>query len=177
MTAAGWFYVQDDKRLGPVDVDHIVHLVVTAALAPSALVWHHGLAEWTDEFPLLDAITLKRPETIGPIAELGITMMMFMIGLELSLDRLRVMRRLVFGLGSLQIVLSAAAIGAAVILAGGKPPVPLIVGACLALSSTAIVVDVLSRQRRLNTSAGRASAVRRRQSDAGPRGAARRCSP
>ena len=48
MSAAGWFYVQDDKRLGPVDVDHIVHLVVTAALAPSALVWHHGLAEWTE---------------------------------------------------------------------------------------------------------------------------------
>jgi CPA2 family monovalent cation:H+ antiporter-2 len=42
-------------------------------------------------------------------------------------------------------------------LQGGKPPVPLIVGACLALSSTAIVVEVLSRQGRLNTTAGRAS--------------------
>jgi hypothetical protein len=48
MSAAGWFYVQDDKRLGPVGVEHIVHLVVTTALAPSALVWRQGLAEWTE---------------------------------------------------------------------------------------------------------------------------------
>ena len=48
MSAAGWFYVQDDKRLGPVGVDHIVHLVVTTVLSPSALVWRQGLAEWTE---------------------------------------------------------------------------------------------------------------------------------
>jgi hypothetical protein len=48
MSAAGWFYVQDDKRLGPVGVEHIVHLVVTMALPPSALVWRQGLREWTE---------------------------------------------------------------------------------------------------------------------------------
>ena len=48
MSAAGWFYVQDDKRLGPVAVEHIVHLVMTTALPASALVWHHGLPEWTE---------------------------------------------------------------------------------------------------------------------------------
>ena len=48
MSTSGWFYVQDDKRQGPVDVQHIVHLVVTAVLSPAALVWHHGLAEWTE---------------------------------------------------------------------------------------------------------------------------------
>ena len=48
MSAAGWFYVQDDKRLGPVGVEHIVHLVVTTVLSPSALVWRQGLAEWTE---------------------------------------------------------------------------------------------------------------------------------
>src|SRR5215831_10406481 len=48
MSTSGWFYVQDDKRQGPVDVQHIVHLVMTAALSPGALVWHHGLAEWTE---------------------------------------------------------------------------------------------------------------------------------
>jgi len=48
MSAAGWFYVQDDKRLGPVGVEHIVHLVVTTALPPSALVWRQGLREWTE---------------------------------------------------------------------------------------------------------------------------------
>ena len=48
MSAIVWFYVQDDKRLGPVDLDHIVHLVITAALSPGALVWHPGLKEWTE---------------------------------------------------------------------------------------------------------------------------------
>jgi hypothetical protein len=48
MSAGGWFYVQDDKRLGPVGVEQIVHLVVTTVLSPSALVWRQGLAEWTE---------------------------------------------------------------------------------------------------------------------------------
>src|SRR5713101_2684813 len=48
MSTPGWFYVQDDKRQGPVDVQHIVHLVVTAVLSPAALVWHQSLAEWTE---------------------------------------------------------------------------------------------------------------------------------
>jgi len=48
MSAAGWFYVQDDKRSGPVGVEHIVHLVVTAALSPSALVWRQGMADWKE---------------------------------------------------------------------------------------------------------------------------------
>ena len=83
--------------------------------------------------------------------------LLFLIGMELSYERLKAMRRLVFGLGSLQIVLSTAVIGAVAALAGSKAPVPLIIGACLAL-----VVDrhrrrVLSNQGRLNTSAGRAS--------------------
>lgn len=61
MSAAGWFYVQDDKRLGPVDVDHIVHLVVTAVLSPSALVWHHGLPEWTEANRVPELVALLPP--------------------------------------------------------------------------------------------------------------------
>jgi hypothetical protein len=61
MSAAGWFYVQDDKRLGPVDVDHIVHLVVTAVLSPSALVWHQGLTEWTEANRVPELIALLPP--------------------------------------------------------------------------------------------------------------------
>jgi hypothetical protein len=48
MSATRWFYVQDDKRVGPVDMEQIVRLVLTAALPPSTLVWHQGLAEWTE---------------------------------------------------------------------------------------------------------------------------------
>ena len=96
-------------------------------------------------------------KNVAGIADLGIVFLLFLIGMELSYERLKAMRRLVFGLGSLQIVLSAAVIGGIAALAGSKPPVALILGACLALSSTAIVVEVLSSQGRLNTSAGRAS--------------------
>jgi uncharacterized protein DUF4388/uncharacterized protein DUF4339 len=48
MTTSWWFYVRDDKRMGPVDIDQLLHLVVTAELAPQTLVWRHGLPEWTE---------------------------------------------------------------------------------------------------------------------------------
>ena len=99
----------------------------------------------------------RRQERLRLCADLGIVFLLFLIGMELSYERLKTMRRLIFGLGSLQIVSLRAVIGAVAALAGSKPPVALILGACLALSSTAIVIDVLSRQGRLNTSAGRAS--------------------
>jgi CPA2 family monovalent cation:H+ antiporter-2 len=83
--------------------------------------------------------------------------LLFLIGLELTYERLKAMRRLVFGLGSLQIILCTAAIGGIVALTGNTPAVSIVIGACLALSSTAIVVEVLSNQSRLATTAGRAS--------------------
>ena len=130
---------------------------VLGYLVAGAILGPLGLGSFIGQFPFLYWFTVVDARNVGGIAELGIVFLLFLIGMELSYERLKTMRRLVFGLGSLQIVFSAAAIGAAVILAGGKPPVPLIVGACLALSSTAIVVEVLSRQGRLNTTAGRAS--------------------
>jgi CPA2 family monovalent cation:H+ antiporter-2 len=96
-------------------------------------------------------------KNVAGIAELGVVFLLFLIGLELSYERLKTMRRLVFGLGSLQIALSAAVIGGIAALAGNKPVVAIILGACLALSSTAIVIEVLSHQSRLATSAGRTS--------------------
>jgi hypothetical protein len=48
MSATRWFYVQDEKRMGPVDQEQIVRLVLSAALPPSTLVWHQGLTEWTE---------------------------------------------------------------------------------------------------------------------------------
>ena len=130
---------------------------VLGYLGAGAILGPLGLGSFIGEFPFLYWFTVVDAKNVAGFADLGIVFLLFLIGMELSYERLKTMRRLIFGLGSLQIVLSAAAIGAAAILAGGKPPVPLIVGACLALSSTAIVIDVLSRQGRLNTSAGRAS--------------------
>jgi len=130
---------------------------VLGYLGAGAILGPLGLGSFIANFPLLHWFTVVDARNVSGFANLGIVFLLFLIGLELSYDRLKAMHRLIFGLGSLQIVFSAAAIGAAVALAGGKAPVAFILGACLALSSTAIVVEILSRQGRLNTSAGRAS--------------------
>jgi CPA2 family monovalent cation:H+ antiporter-2 len=107
--------------------------------------------------PFLYWVTIVDAQNVAGIAELGVVFLLFLIGLELSYQRLLTMRRLVFGLGSLQVILSAAVIGGVLALAGNKPSVAIILGASLALSSTAIVIEVLSNQHRLSTAAGRAS--------------------
>jgi monovalent cation:H+ antiporter-2, CPA2 family len=116
-----------------------------------------GFATFADHLPLLGSITLSQPETIKPIAELGISMLMFMIGLELSLERLRVMRRLVFGFGLSQFVLCAVVIAAIAYAFGAPLSVAAVAGTALAMSSTAVVVQVLAQEKRLAGPVGRAS--------------------
>ena len=82
---------------------------------------------------------------------------MFMIGLELSFERLRTMRRLVFGLGGLQVAVCAAALAALAIWAGYDRGSGMVIGLALAMSSTAVVIQVLAEEKRLNTIAGRSS--------------------
>jgi glutathione-regulated potassium-efflux system protein KefB len=94
-------------------------------------------------------------EEIEHIAELGIVLMLFVIGLELSPQRLWVMRRLVFGLGSLQLVASTIVIGAVAELFGLGWKVALIIGLGLALSSTAIGLQTLAERKELQTPPGR----------------------
>jgi len=94
-------------------------------------------------------------EEISQISELGVVLMLFVIGLELSPQRLWVMRRTVFGIGSLQLVVTALVIGgiAAVLGLGWKPA--LIVGLGLALSSTAIDLQILSERKEIASAHGR----------------------
>jgi monovalent cation:H+ antiporter-2, CPA2 family len=80
-----------------------------------------------------------------------------MMGLELSFERLTRMRRLVFGLGLAQVVLSSLLIGAIAVALGQPPASALIIGAALSLSSTAIIIPVLAERKRLNLAAGRVS--------------------
>ena len=115
---------------------------VIGYLGAGAILGPLGLGSFIGQFPFLYWFTVVDAKNVAGLADLGIVFLLFLIGMELSYERLKTMRRLVFGLGSLQIVFSAAAIGAVAILAGGKPPVPLIVGACLALSSTALVLPI-----------------------------------
>src|SRR5215472_8545395 len=116
-----------------------------------------GLASLIPHLPWLSAITISTPASIEPIAQLGVVLLLFMIGLELSFERLWVMRRLVFGLGSLQVVLCAALMGGVAILVGHNRISAGVIGLALAMSSTAVVIQVLSEEKRLNTATGRTS--------------------
>lgn len=122
------------------------------------LVGPHGLGALAGEVPWLRWVTISNPRTVATYGEIGIVLLMFAIGLELSFERLKVMRRLVFGLGTAQVVLTGALIaGALVLLIGTSGPVALAIGIALAMSSTAIVLPILSAEQSLVTWAGRAS--------------------
>src|SRR3984893_999921 len=116
-----------------------------------------GLASFAPYLPWLSAITLSAPDSIEPTAHLAVVLLLFMIGLELSFERLRVMRRLVFGLGSLQVVLCAAALAGTAVPLGYSGISAAVIGLALAMSSTAVVIQVLSEEQRLNTAVGRSS--------------------
>lgn len=107
--------------------------------------------------PAFDWITINDEKSLSALAELGVVFLMFLIGLELSLKRLVTMRRQVFALGGLQIAISGALIGIGAAFLGFDAAASTIIGFSLALSSTAIVVEVLSRQNRFRTATGRAS--------------------
>ena len=130
---------------------------VLGYLAAGALLGPLGLGSLIGIAPFLYWVTVVDAKNVAGIAELGVVFLLFLIGMELSYERLKAMRRLVFGLGSLQIVLSTVIIGAIAYQFGNTPAVAMILGACLALSSTAIVIEVLSNQGRLSTATGRAS--------------------
>ena len=126
-------------------------------LAAGACLGPYGLGALTGVFPWLRVVTIRDVHDLAFFAELGVVFLLFAIGLELSLARMLTMRRLVFGLGTLQVLVTAAVLGAGLYVFGIEPQVALLIGAALALSSTAIVVELLSGQQRLTTEAGRVS--------------------
>ena len=100
---------------------------------------------------------IQDPEHILHFAELGVVFLLFIVGLELQPSRLWVLRKMVFGLGTAQVILSAAAITAIAWLLGQPGDSALIIGLILALSSTAFVLQMLAEKKQLTTSHGRAA--------------------
>lgn len=134
-------------RISPV----LGFLVVGLVIGP------YGLARFVDEAPWLAYIVIADLDEVRHFAELGIVFLLFMIGLELSIDRLWAMRRLVFGLGGAQVVVTGIAIAAIASLFANTLQIAIILGAGFALSSTAIVMQLLAENRRLGTATGRNS--------------------
>ena len=128
---------------------------VVGFLVAGLLLGPHAIGRFADTFPPLGWITIRSQEAVDQLAELGVAFLLFTIGLELSLDRLWTMRRSVFGLGMAQVALTTAAIAVTAFAFGNPIDASLVIGACLALSSTAIVVQLLAEQHRLTSVAGR----------------------
>src|SRR3974390_556361 len=130
---------------------------VLGYLAAGALLGPFGLGSLIQTFPLLSWFTVGEATDVAGIAELGVVFLLFLIGLELSLHRLTTMRRLVFGMGGLQILTTTVLLAGLAVYSGRSPSEAIVLGISLSLSSTAIVLELLSRQERLKTSVGRTS--------------------
>ncbi len=96
-------------------------------------------------------------DSIMHFAELGIVMLLFVIGLELQPSRLWVLRKSVFGLGTAQVTLTAALIAAAGVAFGLPVSSAIVIGFALAMSSTAFVLQTLAERGELTTRKGRSS--------------------
>ncbi|MDB5431514.1 MAG: sodium/hydrogen exchanger [Caulobacter sp.] len=116
-----------------------------------------GLGSLAGQFPWLEGVTVSRPDEIAQVGEFGVVFLLFMIGLELSWERLRLLRRLVFGLGGAQVAISTAVLGGVAYMMGQPPVAAAAIGAAVALSSTAVAVPVMVEAKRMHAEAGRAA--------------------
>jgi len=113
------------------------YLIVGVAIGPHALGW------------------IRADGNTAYLGEFGVVFLMFTIGLEFSLPKLVQMRRLVLGLGGLQVVLTTALFAALLAAAGSRWQGAVALGAALAMSSTAIVVRMLAERMQTETPHGR----------------------
>ncbi|HEY7479970.1 MAG TPA: monovalent cation:proton antiporter-2 (CPA2) family protein [Gemmatimonadales bacterium] len=116
---------------------------VLGYLVAGALIGPHGFG------------LIREIEAAGVLARFGVVFLLFSIGLSLSIARLTTLRRYVFGLGSAQVLLTALAVWGLLRLMGLESPVALVLAGGLALSSTAVVLQVLTERRELATPYGR----------------------
>lgn len=107
------------------------------------LVGPFGLGSLVGRIPWLYYVTISDPEALAPFADFGIVLLLFAIGLELSFNRLWELRKLVFGLGALELLIIGSSLAAFLGLAGSMSFTgALALGFALAFSSTAIVLPI-----------------------------------
>ena len=147
LVVAGFAVPLLQRRVSPV----LGYLLIGGLIGP------YGLGLMAEALPLAAFLVIDDLDGVRALAEIGVVFLLFAIGLELSLDRLWAMRRLVFGLGSAQILLTGVVIGGVAYAWGNPGPAALVLGACLALSSTAIVMQLLIEKSRLTTPVGRSA--------------------
>ena len=117
----------------------------------------YGISAVSDHSIVLELISLQDAKHVKILAELGIVLLLFVVGLELTPRRLWQMRNLVFGLGGAQVCVTAIIIGTIAYLWGNNAEVSILLGLGLALSSTAIIIQWLQEQKLFVTHTGRTS--------------------
>lgn len=113
------------------------YLVVGVAIGPHALGW------------------VRDSQQVHDLAEIGVVFLMFSIGLEFSLPKLRAMRRTALGLGSAQVLITLLVVMGVALLLGLPWQGALVMGGALAMSSTAMLAKLLAERYELNSEHGR----------------------
>jgi CPA2 family monovalent cation:H+ antiporter-2 len=126
-------------------------LLIGVAMGPQVL---GKLAEY---WPVLSAFELEDSEPARLLAEFGVVFLLFVIGLEVSWERLWALKRFVFGLGVAQVVLTTVVITVIALAFGNPFAVGAVLGLGFALSSTALVLQLLRERKQITTPVGRAS--------------------
>jgi CPA2 family monovalent cation:H+ antiporter-2 len=134
-------------RISPV----VGFILVGIAVGP------FGLGALVPRFPSLEYLTISHAEVLAAPAEMGIALLLFALGLELSVERLKTMRKLVFGIGLAQILACAAALTLLLIPLGLDFGVTMAIAVALTMSSTAVGLQMLSSSGRMSTQAGRSA--------------------
>jgi CPA2 family monovalent cation:H+ antiporter-2 len=133
-------------RVSPV----LGFLFAGAALGP------HGLGRFATPDNWASFFTITDVQGVSQVAEFGLVFLLFMIGLELSWERLARLHEMVFGLGLSQLSVCAAVLAAVGhFWFGVAPALSILMGVALAMSSTAVVMPVLAEGKRLNKMPGR----------------------
>lgn len=114
-----------------------------------------GLGALSGTIPALQWVSISDPDVLAAPAEIGIAMLLFALGLDLSLDRIRTMRHTIFGLGPAQLGLCTAVLLPVLLLIGMSIGPALALAAALALSSTAVGLQMLSSSGRMGSHTGR----------------------
>jgi len=152
--------------------DVVLFLATAGVVVPVLRRWHispilgflsagvvlgpYGLGALRSSVPWLRYLTIGNPLEMAQLAEFGVVFLLFTIGLGLSWERLWTMRRLVFGLGGLQVMICAAVLSGGAAVLGLDAVSAFVTGVALALSSTAMVMPLLVQNKRQHSGAGRA---------------------
>lgn len=139
-------------------------VIILLAAVISALLFQHLRLGSTIGYLVAGAVIgptglrlMTDVETTRTLAGLGVVFLLFTVGLELPFGRIKVMRGRVFALGAAQVVVTAAAIAAIAFSLGTGGTVAIVIGGGLALSSTAIVLQLLSERGEMTSRFGRSA--------------------